>query len=57
MSALAKLELPQDDENTPLDLTQSFIESIELTMIAQAQECAWQKAAVMGKHTISAYFI
>ncbi|KAF7986480.1 hypothetical protein HWV62_31277 [Athelia sp. TMB] len=46
-TALSKLDTPQDEENIPRDLTNSFIESIELSMVAQAQECAWQKAAVM----------
>jgi len=47
-SALPSLEFAPDEENMPLDLTDAFIRSLEFLMLAQAQECVWQKA-VMGK--------
>lgn len=31
------------------ELTESFLHSLEYLMLAQAQECVWQKA-VMGKN-------
>jgi programmed cell death 6-interacting protein len=37
------------DEDIPLDLTDAFVKSLEFLMLAQAQECVWQKA-VMGKY-------
>ncbi|KAH0833294.1 putative pH-response regulator [Lanmaoa asiatica] len=43
-SALPKLAIPPDAEETPLDLSTSFIRSLEFLMLAQAQECAWQRA-------------
>ncbi|KAG8213026.1 putative pH-response regulator protein [Butyriboletus roseoflavus] len=43
-SALPKLNIPLDAEEVPLDLTTSFIRSLEFLMLAQAQECAWQRA-------------
>jgi programmed cell death 6-interacting protein len=46
--ALSSLQFAQDDENIPLDLTESFVKSLEFLMLAQAQECVWQKA-VMGQ--------
>ena len=45
-SALPNLEFAPDDEDIPLDLTNNFVESLELLMLAQAQECVWQKAAM-----------
>lgn len=47
-SALPNLEFAPDDEDIPLDLTEAFVKSLEFLMLAQAQECAWQKA-VVGK--------
>ncbi|KAF8442365.1 BRO1-like domain-containing protein [Boletus edulis BED1] len=43
-SALPKLVIPPDAEECPVDLTTSFIRSLEFLMLAQAQECAWQRA-------------
>ena len=36
----------------PDDLTEAFVTSLELLMLAQAQECVWQKA-VLGRHPVS----
>lgn len=47
-SVLPKFSLPDSEEDRPLDLTEPFIKSLELLMLAQAQECVWQRA-VMGK--------
>lgn len=43
-SALPKLNLPPDIEETPTDLTEPFVKSLMSLMLAQAQECAWQRA-------------
>jgi len=43
-SALPKLCLLVDSDNKPLDLTEDFIKSLEWLMLAQAQECVWQRA-------------
>lgn len=43
-SALPKLCPIVDLENKPLDLTENFIKSLEWLMLAQAQECVWQRA-------------
>ena len=48
LSALPGLEFAPVDENIPLDLTDAFVKSLEFLMLAQAQECVWQKA-VIGK--------
>lgn len=45
-SALPKLGPLVDSENTPSDLTQDFVKSLEWLMLAQAQECVWQRAVV-----------
>ncbi|KAG9315304.1 putative pH-response regulator protein [Chiua virens] len=45
-SALPKLLIPPDADETPLDLTPSFVHSLEFLMLAQAQECAWQRAVM-----------
>ena len=47
-SVLPSLEFAPGDEDIPLDLTKFFVKSLELLMLAQAQECVWQKA-VMGR--------
>jgi programmed cell death 6-interacting protein len=52
-SALPSLEFVPGDEDIPLDLTESFVKSLELLMLAQAQECVWQKA-VMGRSKTTA---
>jgi hypothetical protein len=39
------------DDGLPLDLSEAFLNSMELLMLAQAQECVWQWA-VMGTVTI-----
>ncbi|KAK7051008.1 pH-response regulator protein palA/rim20 [Paramarasmius palmivorus] len=41
---LPKLVFSPEDEDTPLDLSVSFVQSLEWLMLAQAQECYWQKA-------------
>lgn len=43
-SALPKLRFPADTEEIPTDLTEPFVRSLENLMLAQAQECAWQRA-------------
>ncbi|KAG1871986.1 BRO1-like domain-containing protein [Suillus tomentosus] len=43
-SALPKLGPFVDLENTPSDLTEDFVKSLEWLMLAQAQECVWQHA-------------
>lgn len=43
-SALPKLKFSADTEETPTDLTEPFLKSLMSLMLAQAQECAWQKA-------------
>ncbi|KAF8842107.1 BRO1-domain-containing protein [Paxillus ammoniavirescens] len=43
-SALPKLLIPPQAEESPSDLTGPFIQSLEWLMMAQAQECAWQRA-------------
>lgn len=43
-STLPNLEFAVDDEDIPLDLTEAVVKSFEFLMLAQAQECAWQKA-------------
>ena len=45
-SALPNLEFAADGEDIPLDLTVAFVKSLEFLMLAQAQECVWQKAIV-----------
>jgi len=40
--------LPTDAEEIPLDLTQPFVYMLEWLMLAQAQECFWQKAKLGG---------
>ncbi|KAF8656828.1 hypothetical protein AX16_002376 [Volvariella volvacea WC 439] len=44
--ALQKLVHGSDDGEVPLDLTKGFVESMELLMLAQAQECTWQAAKI-----------
>ncbi|KAF9048660.1 BRO1-like domain-containing protein [Panaeolus papilionaceus] len=41
-SVLPTLILSPDDEDTPLDLSNEVIKSLEFLMLAQAQECSWQ---------------
>lgn len=43
-SALPKLGPFVDSENTPSDLTEHFVRSLEWLMLAQSQECVWQRA-------------
>lgn len=43
-SALPKLGPFVDSENTPSDLNEDFVKSLEWLMLAQAQECVWQRA-------------
>jgi programmed cell death 6-interacting protein len=43
-SALPKLVFAPDDEELPLDLSESFVLGLEWLMLAQAQECWWQNA-------------
>ena len=38
----------------PDDLTEAFVTSLELLMLAQAQECVWQKA-VLGQRPVLSY--
>ncbi|KAF9450357.1 BRO1-domain-containing protein [Macrolepiota fuliginosa MF-IS2] len=43
-AVLPNLTYPPDIEETPLDLSAAFIQSLECLMLAQAQECSWQLA-------------
>ncbi len=43
-SAIPKLIFPPDVGEIPLDLSESFLKSLERLMLAQAQECSWQMA-------------
>ncbi|KAF8349083.1 BRO1-like domain-containing protein [Amanita rubescens] len=43
-SAIPKLIFPPDAQEIPLDLSESFLKSLERLMLAQAQECSWQMA-------------
>lgn len=46
-SALAKLPPTPGDEGELLeDLSEPFVKSLEWLMLAQAQECAWQRAVL-----------
>ncbi|TFK40326.1 BRO1-like domain-containing protein [Crucibulum laeve] len=45
-SALPKLVYSPEDEEIPLDLSESFIKGLEWLMLAQAQECSWQLAKI-----------
>ncbi|KZT22347.1 BRO1-domain-containing protein [Neolentinus lepideus HHB14362 ss-1] len=36
----------QPEEELPLDLTEAFVKSLESLMLAQAQECTWQRAVL-----------
>jgi programmed cell death 6-interacting protein len=47
-AALPKLVYTPNDDEVPLDLTQAFVKSLEMFMLAQAQECVWQKAIMDG---------
>jgi programmed cell death 6-interacting protein len=47
-SGIPKLRFSPDEEERPLDLTEPFAKSLEWLMLAQAQECVWQRA-VMGE--------
>ncbi|KAF9267708.1 BRO1-domain-containing protein [Marasmius fiardii PR-910] len=44
ISVLPKLTFSPDDEQHPLDLSAPFVQGLEWLMLAQAQECFWQKA-------------
>ena len=46
-SAIPPLRPSIFEQDMPIELTEPFIESLEFLMLAQAQECVWQKA-VMG---------
>jgi len=50
-SATPQLKASTTKEEMPLELTEPFISSMEFLMLAQAQECVWQKA-VMGMHYV-----
>ncbi|TFY67754.1 hypothetical protein EVG20_g3830 [Dentipellis fragilis] len=43
-SALPKLKSTIAADDIPIDLTDAFIESLQNLMLAQAQECVWQRA-------------
>ncbi|KIY43649.1 BRO1-domain-containing protein [Fistulina hepatica ATCC 64428] len=42
--ALPTFAASSPEEDVPLDLTEPFIESLRWTMLAQAEECFWQRA-------------
>ncbi|KAJ7494696.1 BRO1-like domain-containing protein [Mycena galericulata] len=64
-SALPKLIFAPNDEELPLDLSESFVFGLEWLMLAQAQECWWQNAklsnfknpllAKLAAHTAALY--
>ncbi|KAJ6531756.1 BRO1-like domain-containing protein [Mycena capillaripes] len=64
-SALPKLVFAPDDDELPLDLSESFVYGLEWLMLAQAQECWWQNAklsnfknpllAKLAAHTAALY--
>lgn len=43
---LPKLTFGSDEEEIPMDLTEHFVQSMEWLMLAQAQECVWQRAVI-----------
>ncbi|KAG6879119.1 hypothetical protein C0992_005096 [Termitomyces sp. T32_za158] len=43
-TAIPKMVYPPDEEDVPRDLSETFATSLELLMLAQAQECSWQMA-------------
>lgn len=43
-TVIPKLVYSPDDETVALDLSESFLKSLEWLMLAQAQECSWQLA-------------
>ena len=45
-SAVPKLRSTLGDEEMPLDLTEPIIKGLEWLMLAQAQECVWQRAVL-----------
>lgn len=47
-SAIPQLKGTLVQEDMPLELTESVVGSLEFLMLAQAQECVWQRA-VMGE--------
>ncbi|KAK0483604.1 BRO1-like domain-containing protein [Armillaria novae-zelandiae] len=47
-SALAELSDSPQEDDIPFDLDKSCIHSLEWLMLAQAQECFWQKAKIDG---------
>lgn len=54
-SALPKLGPFVDLENTPSDLTEDFVKSLEWLMLAQAQECVWQHAVAGNNFPQTSY--
>lgn len=47
-SAVPQLAQSLVDKAPPVEFTETFLRSLEYLMLAQAQECAWQRA-VMGR--------
>lgn len=47
-TVLPQLQASVAPDDGPLELTEPFIRSFEFLMLAQAQECVWQRA-VMGE--------
>ncbi|KZT73000.1 BRO1-domain-containing protein [Daedalea quercina L-15889] len=45
-SVVPKLRASISEDDMPTDLTESFITSLESLVLAQGQECAWQKAVM-----------
>ncbi|KAI0783675.1 pH-response regulator [Abortiporus biennis] len=45
-AASPKLRASLGGEDMPLELSEALVESLEFLMLAQAQECAWQRAVI-----------
>ncbi|KAK7454668.1 pH-response regulator protein palA/rim20 [Stygiomarasmius scandens] len=50
-TVLPKLVFCPGDEQKPIDLSIPFVHSLEWLMLAQAQECGWQKSAKFDGNT------
>ncbi|KAH9942761.1 pH-response regulator [Amylocystis lapponica] len=45
-SAVPQLQASVTHDDMPLELTQSYVNSLEFLMLSQAQECVWQRAVM-----------
>ena len=51
-TAVPQLQASVAPDDGPLEMTEPFIRTLEFLMLAQAQECVWQRA-VMGEYDIT----